>query len=105
MLGLQFTGLATETPRGKDAFAITPMAIVPPRTFHVSWDYPSDRQTPDLVFNLYSSSDLSLPLKKWGLRTNIPGSLRSVVLTTDRTADFFVLTASNSTGESPYATR
>ena len=107
-LGSQLNARAMETPRGHEAFSSTavPMSIVAPgKTFRIAWDYPVTRETPDLVFNVYSTSDLSVPMRQWALRTTVPGSARSVQVLADNPQSYFVLTASNSSGESAYATR
>lgn len=67
----------------------------------ISWNYGPD---PD-VFRLRSSVDPSSPLGLWAVLTNVPGSNRSVRVPMNGPFRFYTLTASNSAGESKYATK
>ena len=82
----------------------TPMVILPPgQKVRLVWDYPVQRETPDLVFKVYHTG--AVELHHFLLLTNVPGNLRSVDLPVNKRMEFFVLTASNYLGESPFATR
>jgi hypothetical protein len=126
-LGMSLLGLgarAAESPRGRQVFASPrPMAattsappltststtaaavVPPPRTVQLVWSYPIALQTPDLIFKLYHSTNLLLPMRQWKLVTNVPGTARNVRVPADKLMDFFALTASNYLGESKFATR
>ncbi|HEY9510756.1 MAG TPA: hypothetical protein VIV82_12925, partial [Verrucomicrobiae bacterium] len=75
----------------------------PTKTITIGWSYPVNFETPDLVFKVYSSTNLNLPLNDWSLMTNIPGSCRSAILAADKPQEFFLMTASNYLGESDFA--
>lgn len=93
-----------QSPKGAEVFG-PQMIIVPPpkKTITIGWSYPVNFETPDLVFKVYSSTNLNTPLDDWSLMTNVPGSCRSAILAADRPQEFFLMTASNYLGESDYA--
>lgn len=86
------------------ASAVAP-APVTPTPVRLSWTFPTNRETPDMIFKVYHSFNLGVPVSQWGVLTNIPGSLRSLSLTASFPVELFTLTASNYLGESGYATK
>lgn len=83
-----------------------PVIPVPPKkTVTIGWSYPVHMETPDLVFKVYHSTDLRLPLREWVLLTNVPGNCRSTIVNANQPQEFFLMTASNYLGESNFATR
>src|SRR4051812_35536009 len=65
--------------------------ILPPKTVTLTWQYPLS--SPDIVFNVYHSTNAALPLKQWLLMTNV--SARTCSLTMQPGDHFFVVAASN----------
>lgn len=63
------------------------------------WTYPQQMETPDLVFNVYHTSDLTVPLRQWPLLVTVPGTARSVAIAANQPHEFLALSASNSLGE------
>jgi hypothetical protein len=96
----------TVSPRGAVLFG-DPSAIInpPSKKVQLQWRFPASLQTPDMVFKVYRSTNLAIPLKQWALLTNLPATVRMVELPADEARGFFTLTASNYLGESGYATR
>lgn len=92
----------TVTRTETQASAVIPITPTPVR---LSWTFPTNRETPDMIFKVYHSFNLGVPVSQWGVLTNIPGSLRSLSLTAFYPAEWFTLTASNYLGESGYATK
>jgi hypothetical protein len=113
VIGLLAAGLQSsradvlQSPRGMELFGeATPMVIVPPgQKVRLMWDFPVNRETPDLVFKVYHSVALRPSFRNWNLLTNVPGTFRSVDLPATQGTEFFVMTASNYLGESSFATR
>src|SRR5262245_3460623 len=69
------------SPRGAEIFGATPASIQPQeRTIRILWSYAVSRQTPDLVFKVYHSTNLGVAMRNWPLLTNVPGAARSVTL-------------------------
>jgi hypothetical protein len=66
--------------------------IAPARTVTIAWSYPV---ASNIVFNLYSSPDLRLPIHAWPITAVIPGELRTWTVPAIAPAQFFALTASN----------
>lgn len=91
-----------QSPKGAEVFQAI---VLPPKTVQIAWSYPANSETPDLVFKVYHSTDLGVPLSQWELLTNIPGSLRSATLPANEVREFFVMTASNYLGESNFNTQ
>ena len=110
LLGMQFKALALQSPRGKELFGnnrtMVPVAMGAPSitAVRIVWDFPASLETPELIFKLYHSTNLAVPLRQWPLLTNIPGNVREVPVSINQPQEFFVLTASNRLGESGYAT-
>lgn len=92
-------GVPKQHRAGRAAIVNPPM----PRTITLSWSYPVECETPDLVFNLYHAFTLSDAPTRWPLLRVIPGSERSVTMNADKPMEFFALTASNQFGESGFA--
>lgn len=80
-------------------------AVVPPSpTVTLSWDYPSDQLGTNLTFKIYHSTDITVPMTSWTVLTNVVGTNLSAKIPMGSGAHFFALTASNSAGESAFAT-
>lgn len=93
-----------QSPKGAEIFGPQPIIVAPPsKTITIGWSYPVNFETPDLVFKVYASTNLNMPLNDWALLTNIPGNCRSAILSADKPQEFFLMTASNYLGESNYA--
>lgn len=92
---------ASGTPMVRTAAVVAP----PVPTVTISWSFPTNQQTPDLKFRLRSSTNLTIKLSLWPVVTNIPGTNRAVKWPMLKQNEFFTLTASNSFGESGYATK
>jgi hypothetical protein len=87
---------------------LTSLAVfVPPpppgKTVTLIWDYPEI--STNIVFNVYETTNLSLPMTRWKIVTNV--RMLSCVLPVRNGAHFFAVTASNiATGlESDFARR
>jgi hypothetical protein len=97
------------SPHGAEVFDGSQMsaavAIPPLKRVRISWGFPSEYESPDLVFKLYHSTKLTTPLPQWEVLTNVPGNLRSTVVFADKACEFFALSASNYLGESGFAPR
>jgi hypothetical protein len=93
-----------QSPKGAEVFQAA-IVVPPQKTIRISWSYPANWETPDLIFKVYHSPDLHVAIRQWALLTNIPGSVRNADLPANQTQGFFVMTASNYLGESSFATR
>ncbi|MBC8097316.1 MAG: hypothetical protein H7Y43_16040 [Akkermansiaceae bacterium] len=94
------------SPKGAEVFGPPQQVILvpPPRkTVTIGWSFPVNFETSDLVFKVYSTTNLTFRLNEWSLMTNVPGTLRETVLPADQPRAFFVVTASNYLGESEFA--
>ncbi len=81
-------------------------AIVPPSEtskVKLEWDYPLDQLSPTLLFKIYHSTDINVPVSQWQVLTNVVGTNLSVVLPKQSGTHFFAITASNASGESAFA--
>src|SRR6476646_3020510 len=65
--------------------------IPPPKTLLLKWDY--TQVSPDIVFNVYSTTNLGVPIKKWTRYTNV--TTTSCVVQVQPGNRFFAVTASN----------
>jgi hypothetical protein len=90
------------SPKGAEVFA---SSAVPMKTVRIGWSYPLHFETPDLIFKVYHSTDLTISPVRWALLTNLPGYMRFVDLPAEKRQEFFVVTASNYLGESGFASR
>lgn len=95
------------TEQARTAGKVMTRAVALPLAPHVliSWLFPVEQQTPDLVFRLRHSFNVRTPLTAWLMLTNMGGTLRSVRWPAAAPCEFFTLTASNYLGESGYATK
>jgi len=80
-------------------FAVHGVILPPSKTLKLVWNYPN--QSSNIVFNVYHSTDVTVPRYSWTLLTNVTG-MSCVVSATDA-KHFFTVTASNvvSRTESP----
>lgn len=87
----------------------------------LAWDYPSTNDLPMLSFNVYTSTNVTLPVSSWTRMTNIPATNLTLKVATGTNGvtvnsfyfnffqvpqfQFFVVTASNSfyAGESDFS--
>jgi hypothetical protein len=67
----------------------------------VEWDYPSN-DVPTMTFNVYHSTNISLPVANWPKLASVQGATR-VPLTVTPGPNYFVCTASNFWGESDFS--
>jgi hypothetical protein len=91
--------VAIYSPRGAEVFGGLQTLIVPVKLVQIQWNFPLNRQTPDMVFKVYSSTTLSQPRKQWSLLTNVPAIYRSLYVPADKPQEFFFVTVSNFLGE------
>src|SRR5262245_53968660 len=80
-LALQLQSYAAaplSTPKGLDMFSILP--VQPLKAVQIQWNFPILLETPDMIFKLYHSHDLTLPFHQWKVLTNIPGAARGVLV-------------------------
>jgi hypothetical protein len=79
------------------ALRLSSIAVVLPppvvKTITLTWDYP--QMSTEIVFNVYHSTSLMIPIKEWSLITNVIN--QSCVLAMQEGAHFFSVTASNLT--------
>jgi hypothetical protein len=79
--------------------------ILPPsfKTVTLIWDYP--QLDPQIVFNVYATTDLAEPISNWTLVTNV--STTSCVLPAQYDKQFFTVAASNTVTQlqSAYASK
>lgn len=66
----------------------------------LEWDYPEAEVCSNMVFRVYSSTRVDLPLREWPVLTNVPAPALSVSITMEPCQRFFYVTASNWWGES-----
>lgn len=97
-------GATLQSPKGEEVFGSQAIIVVPKKTVTIGWSYPVYFETPDLVFKVYHTTNLSQPPQDWALLTNVPGNVRSTVVIAEQQQEFFLLTASNYLGESDFAT-
>ena len=71
-----------------------------PKDAHFAWDYPTNELSADLVFKLYSTDNLSLPMSQWALKVTVTGTNTMVSVPMTNGWQFFYVTASNEWGES-----
>lgn len=104
--GLQCSEAAgVQSPKGAEQYGSAAMIAVPSKKVRIGWSFPVAFETSDLVFKVYHSTDLRVPVNQWPLWTNIPGSNRFAEVSADQVQEFFVVTASNYLGESGFATQ
>jgi hypothetical protein len=81
--------------------ALLSLAAIPntPQPVTLAWD-PYPAASTDMVFKLYHSVDLAIPLSAWQVMTGVAGSSTQVTVNIMPGPHFFFLTASNFWGES-----
>jgi hypothetical protein len=86
-----------ESPFGQCPLVLRPTPAVAsnlppqPRTITLTWNYP--QMSPDIVFKIYSSTNLGTPVSKWPVYTNLTST--SCVIPVLPGNRFFAVTASN----------
>jgi len=65
----------------------------PPKTLTLRWNYP--QMSPDVVFNVYSSTSLGVPVKQWPAYTNVTTTSCVVRIVPGLGSRYFAVTASN----------
>jgi hypothetical protein len=92
--------LSIQSPKGGELFNGSQVMAAPSvKQVQIQWDYPLNRQTPDLVFKVYHTTSFSQSLQQWSLLTNLPGTARTASFAADKPQEFFTVMASNSLGE------
>jgi hypothetical protein len=66
----------------------------------LAWDYPPDELGTNLMFILYSTTNITTPFGLWTVLTNIPGTQTKTTVRVSPGKLFLTLTASNIWGES-----
>lgn len=69
----------------------------------LTWTYPTNLLSTNLIFKVYSSTNVSVPVTNWPLTATVIGTNTNVVLPINAQQRFFVLTASNWWGESDFS--
>lgn len=69
----------------------------------LEWDYPTNELSTNLLFKIYSSTNLSSPVTNWSLYSTVVGTNTRAIVPLDAQQRFFVLTASNYWGESSFS--
>lgn len=95
----------TTPPARANTLTARAAAVAVVRSVTLSWSFPQSLETPDLIFKLYHSTDLAVPLAQWPLYLTVPGTNRSVAVPAVEAKEFFTLTVSNYLGESGFATQ
>lgn len=72
--------------------------ISPIGRIRLDWDYPPNEITTDIVFRVYSSTNITIPITNWMVLTNVTTNEAHLTISPGRT--FFYVTASNFWGES-----
>lgn len=70
-------------------------AASPPRSVTLSWDYPTNELSTDIVFKVWTSTDVTVPVTNWTLITNVVGTNTSVTFSVQPGVHFYALTASS----------
>jgi len=81
--------------------ALVAIAAPPSGKVTLVWDYPTNEMTTNLWFNLYHSTNITVPLANWPLMTNIVGTTNLVKIQVVPGEHYFYVTASNWWAESP----
>jgi hypothetical protein len=68
----------------------------------LTWSYPTTTDT-SLVFKIYTSTSMSIPLTNWTVVATVPYNARSYDLTVTPGEQFFVMTASNFWGQGDFS--
>jgi hypothetical protein len=72
-------------------FSSSAIILPPTKTATLKWDYPYEAS--EIVFNVYGSTNLSMPMRQWTLLTNVTALSCSVPIKAN--ANFFTVIASN----------
>lgn len=88
-----FAGLITTVIAFTGLFHAQGVILPPPpsKTIALSWSYPEVNT--QIVFNVYATTNLAVPIDKWTLITNV--SSTSCVLPAQFNSQFFTVAASN----------
>jgi hypothetical protein len=78
-------------------------ATLPSGSVTLAWDYPTNELSPNLTFNLYSTTNVTASVTSWPLLTNIVGTNLQASITVQPGQRFFVMTASNFWMESEFS--
>lgn len=66
----------------------------------LAWDYPTNELSTNLLFKVYSHTNITVPLTNWTVLTNVVGTNLNVAIPMNAQQRFFYVTASNYWGES-----
>jgi hypothetical protein len=69
----------------------------------LAWEYPPEKMNPDLLFEIYSTTNIAVPTPLWQNITNVVGTNTSVELVIEPGQRYFVMVASNFWGKSTYS--
>lgn len=72
-------------------FSILAVILPPTKTVTLKWDYPYDMS--GIVFNVYGTTNLGVPIEKWNLLTNVKELSCNIPMRTGM--HFFTVAASN----------
>lgn len=75
--------------------------LAAPEDISLAWDYPESEKT-NVVFRVYSSTNITIPLNQWTVITNVTGT-NFVRLKVVPGVNYFTMTASNFWGESIFS--
>lgn len=67
---------------------------------HLVWTYDTNELSTNLIFCVYGTTNISIPVEQWPMVTNVVGTNLSVALDIIPGPNFFVMTTSNFWGES-----
>ena len=72
-------------------FAVIAVILPPTKTIKLTWEYP--QLDPQIVFKVYQSTNLTIPMEQWIVVTNVTGL--SCVLPMNSETCFYTVVASN----------
>jgi hypothetical protein len=72
-------------------FVVHAVIVPPSKTVTLTWNY--SQPSSNIVFNVYGTTNLSVPCSKWGLLTN--SAATSCVVPAPDDVHFYTVTASN----------
>lgn len=67
------------------------------------WSYPTNELSTNLLFKIYSTTNISAPISTWPLYLTVVGTNTQAVFPINAEQRFFSVTASNWHGESPFS--
>ncbi|OHD27380.1 MAG: hypothetical protein A2Y38_01870 [Spirochaetes bacterium GWB1_59_5] len=89
------------------ALAVVPVDAAPPGVLRTNvtlqCDYPAGELGTNLVFKIYSSTNLSVAVTNWPLLKTVVATSTHITLPIDATQRFYVMTASNWWGETSFS--